>query len=139
MTKRKLDDLKDRVAALCKETDVPEPGEFLASLMAGTDPRKRYGLLYTYTKRLVKDQGPDEPPGADDWDFIRDLILDSGFYEPEPVALEQSIKAAEKLMDFLHAKLKAQEVTVNASVTHKVEAPTPDQIRKFKEIWDSQY
>lgn len=131
---KKLDKLRDSVAQLCKSTEVPEPGEFLTSLMGGLDPRPRSNLLHAYVSEIT-----DDRPSVEDWEFIRDIILGSGLYLHEPVSLDTSVKAAEKLMDFLHAKLKAIEL--QSDVTHQINVTplTADEIRLFKETWESSH
>lgn len=138
MSKR-LDQLRDQVAALCEGEQIPEPGEFLASLMSGRDPRNRPALLYNVVNKIAMDRGPLSPPDVDEWEMICDLVLNSGLYQTEPVPLETSVKAAEKLMDFLHAKLKAVELTADIEVTTKVIPLTDEEIERFKDIWARQY
>lgn len=130
----RLDSLRERVEQLCGRVNVPTPGEFLASIMSGVDPRPRCPLLVHYVRQIR-----DEVPQKDDWDFIRDLILDSGKYDKEPVTLEESIKAAEKLMDFLHAKLKAVEIQQDINMQVQVAPLTDDEIRRFKMIWSERF
>jgi len=136
---KQLDKLRDEVSRLCERTDVPEPGEFLASLMSGTDPRPRSNLLFKYIKNIVDELGPEVPPTPDEWEFIVDIILNSGLYENEPVSLDVSVQSANKLMDFLHAKLKAIELNAEIDINARVVPLSDDEIKRFKEVWDSRF
>jgi len=140
MSKR-LDQLRERVSRLCDRTDVPEPGEFLASLMSGSDPRRRDPLLRSLVLAVVRESGGDQsiPPNSEDWSEIVSLVLDSGLYETEPVPLEVSTAAARELLQYLEAKLKAVEVSGDLDVNLRVVPLTDDEIKRFKGIWDGQF
>lgn len=140
MSKR-LDALRDKVARLCGETDVPEPAEFLASVMSGTDPRRRDPLLRSLVLSAVRENGGDRttPPSPDDWSFIVDLVLDSGLYDAEPVPLDVSYAAAKELLQYLESKLKAVEVSGTLDANVHVVPLSDEEIQRFKEIWDSRF
>jgi hypothetical protein len=138
---RRLEELRNQVADLCSRTEVPEPGEFLASLMSGVDPRKRDPLLRSLVLAAVREAGGDRsvPPSPEDWSDIADLVLDSGMYDSEPVPLETSYQAATKLMEYLHAKLKSVEVSADVNLSAAVVPLTDEEIERFKRIWDSRF
>lgn len=140
MSKR-LDELRERVEALCSRVEVPEPGEFLAALMAGRDPRKRDPLLRSLVLAAVRDAGGDRsvPPSPEDWSDIVDLVLDSGMYAEEPVPLETSYQAARGLMEYLHAKLKSVEVSADVNLSAAVVPLSDEEIARFKRIWDARF
>lgn len=140
MSKR-LDELRDKVSRLCERTEVPEPGEFLASLMSGTDPRKRDPLLRSLVLGVIRGNGGDRtvPPSPEDWSFIVDVVLDSGLYDDEPVTLETSYAAAKELMNYLNAKLKAIELSGEVDHNVRVVPLTDEEIERFKTIWDSKF
>lgn len=138
----KLEDLKNAVADLCQETNVPEPGVFLAEIMSGRDPRNQCSKLYTFVKQLAES---GEEPNEVDFEYIKYLVLGvpplfTSQYEPERVDINQSIRAAEKLIEYLYAKLKAVEVSGNVGLDVRVLPPLSDEeIKRFKERWDKEF
>lgn len=131
---KRLDTLREQVNQLCERVDVPNPGEFLASIMAGVDPRPRRPLLHKLVERL-----DGYPPEDDEWEDIEDLILNSGLYDKQPVDIKESISAADKLMDFLHAKLKAIEIQQEVSMSVQVAPLTRKEAEMFEEIWRERF
>lgn len=90
---------------------VPEPGVFLAHLMAGVDPRAHSPLL-TYLKQLCERYKTDPPP-PDAWARVRELV---DVLPPlDIVDVEMSAAAARALMPYLYAKRK--DIEVHGSLT----------------------
>ncbi len=139
MSKR-LDELRAKVSELCERTDVPEPGEFLASIMSGIDPRRKESSLVRIVREMNDELGDDDPgPDRDSWDFLASYVLGSGLFETEPVSLEVSYAAAKELMNYLNAKLKAIELSGDVDVNVRVVPLTDEEIERFKRVWDSKY
>lgn len=144
LTNRKkdiLEELRTAVSDLCDETNVPEPGVFLAEIMSGRDPRNQCSKLYKFVKSLAES---DEEPNEIDFEYIKFLVLGVpplfiSQYEPERVDINQSIKAAEKLIEYLHAKLKAVEVSGNVAVEHRVVPLTDDEAKVFLKRWNKEF
>lgn len=120
-------------------TDAPgDPAEFLAEVAAGRDPRAIKSSLYRLVKE-IDEEGLDTPT-PEDWDIIRFLVLESGLYKKQPVSLDVSMAAANKLIDFLHPKQKSVELDGKIDATVKVlPALSEEEIRAFNKVFNRQY
>jgi hypothetical protein len=99
--------------------------------MAGQDPRPgNSSELWD----LVASSQTKERPSAATWARIVEIVLGDDRYRRDFVDSTASIKAAEKLMDFLFAKRKAVEVTGHLTASVAVTQPlTVEEIEKFEE------
>jgi hypothetical protein len=128
--------LTTRVSEICEQFGIPEPGLFLAHIMAGFDPRGG-GQLYQYLHRLRTKIG-DKRPTAAQWERICFLLdLTPNF---EPLDLGTSLGAAMRLMDYLHPKQKAFEVSGSlGTVAATVENLTKAEILEFKKLFEKEF
>lgn len=134
--KENKDTLKQRINNLCKQTNTPLPAEFLASVMAGIDPRKEEGSLYKLVNRIALS---GKRPNKEQWETICEIILSTDAYMKDRVDSATSIKAAEKLIEFLEPKLKAVELSGTLNHNVAVVPMTKEQVKQFKEFWKEQY
>ena len=123
-----------RVRQRCKELGISEPIDYLTEVMAGHDPRVQTSELY----EAVKDIG-DLAPTQDQWDHLRDVVMMNPAYHVEPVEAETSIKAAEKIMEFVHPKLKAVDVQAKVAAAHVVVPLTKEEITDFDSWFNSEF
>ena len=129
----------DRVSA---DMDVPPPGEFLATVMAGRDPRDMDSPLYTLVQKIALrafQTGQNDMPEESEWAAIKSLVLETDHYRQARVSIEQSIQAATKLMEYLHAKMKAVEMTGGVGVQLDVKPLTGDDVKAFKERFEDEF
>jgi len=130
-------DLTTQVREICEQFECPEPGPFLAHIMAGNDPRSRSELLALLQNIVNKRR--DRGPSRRQWEEICDLVdnLPSNF---EFVNQATSIDAARKLLEYLYAKQKAVEFsgTVSAAVGH-VDKMSKKEIMEFVEKYENDY
>jgi len=118
--------------------DVRHPGGFLAEVMAGFDPRARYSKIALILD-TVRSRGPGAMPDPAEWDELADMIEASPVIRGEPVPLELSTRAAEKILPFVYAKpseIKAIEDTAAPAVASPL---TPAEIETFQEYWNDEY
>jgi hypothetical protein len=129
--------LLERVQSVCLAEGCPEPIEWLAEVMSGKDPRADASPLFHLVSLLVQQNG-DGVPSPEDWKEIRDMILLDPVYKPVRIEHTVSMRAAEKLIEHLHPKLKALDVS-------GVEAPkgvadlTEAEAEILKKKLDDQY
>jgi len=139
----------NQLQRLIKEVDTvasdkgsPAPGEFLARVMAGEDPRPIDAPLYALVKRIAfrefSGQG-DAYPTPDEWSLITEVVLSTDEYKQARVGVEQSLRAAEKLMEYLHAKMKSVEVQGQLDVRLEVVPLTGDDLTEFKARFDDEF
>lgn len=135
---RRLIDDVDRVAT---EKGIPAPGEFLAMIMAGQDPRPMDSPLYELVKRIQFREfaGGDAYPTPAEWSDIIDMVLNSDEYRRSRIGIEQSLRASEKLMEYLHAKMKAVEVSGGLDVKLEVTPLTGDELDAFKAKFEDEF
>lgn len=124
--------VREAIEAVCNDDILGEPAKFLASLMAGIDPRGKDSKLYRTIKQ-IRDE--DRKPSNSEWRQICNLVLSTDMYRPVPVGLAESSQAAKQLMEYLYGKKKS--VSVRGKVAHKhviLKPLTPDEIEEF-EVW----
>jgi len=147
---RTAPDRPDRVRALladveaaCEATGAPSPGEFLARAMAGEDPRPLDGELFMLVKRIAFrefDPAGGEPyPTREEWDRIIEIVIGSGLYNVDRVSFRDSMRAAENLMEFLHAKMKAIELSGSVGVDLTIHPLTDDEVKTFAQWYNDRY
>jgi len=136
-----LEKLIKSVDSTATELAAPDVPSFLTSVMAGTDPRDIDSELYTLVKRIVFREftGGSPQPDSDEWTQIVNIVLNSGRYQKSPVDINQSQAAANKLMDFLHAKMKALEITGDMNVKVEIEPLTGKALDEFKSRFDDEF
>lgn len=122
-----LETIISEIEAACPEGETP--ARFLASVMAGIDPRADVSPLY----RAVLAAGEGVPSQAA-WEEIRSLVLRDPAYKPGRVTFKDSAKAARVLLEYLYPKLKSTEVSATVSAVVGVSALTPEEVKTF-EAW----
>ena len=127
--------LTTQVAEICKDLGAPSPGEFLAYVSAGVDPRT-VNTLYQYLNTLKRKRDELTDP---QWEKVFEL-LDETPCSFEPIDLTTSLAAVMKLMEFLHAKQKAVEVSgVVGAAVGTIEKMDKKGIKAMKEIFDKEF
>jgi hypothetical protein len=134
--KEKQESLKQRINNLCKQTNTPLPAEFLASVMAGIDPRKEEGSLFKLINKIALS---GRQPTREQWEMVCDIVLSTDAYMKDRIDSVTSIKAAEKLIEFLEPKLKAVELSGTLNHNVSVAPMTKEQVKQFKDWWKEQY
>lgn len=132
----KLQELRTIIKSSMKkwDSDPGDPAEFLAEIVAGRDPRPLDTSLY----ELIKDlDAEDEMPSKDEWAIIKHMVLHTDKYKRERVSVEESTKAAMKLMEFLHPKQKSVEIEGTLHHEHKI-LPTLNkkEMKAFKKVFE---
>jgi len=87
-------------------------GGFLTELMIGRDPRPGIGRLFELVSAIKKDY-----PTQEEWDEIKQEVLGNPVYKNVIVSLDQSIKAAEKLIGYVYPRLNTVSGTVELRAT----------------------
>ena len=123
------------------EKGSPAPGEFLASVMSGFDPRNIESPLYDIVRKISLREftGGDPLPTMGEWTEISSIVLSDSQYRKARVPIEQSLQAAQRLMDFLHAKMKAVEVSGSMDVTLEVKPLSGADLDAFKERFENEF
>jgi hypothetical protein len=121
------------------EYNTPEPGGFLAQLVAGYDPRPgRSGIGLILDN--VRARGAGAMPTQGEWEALADMLDRSPCVRGEYVDLETSRKAAEKLLPFIYATTKERapvdEGAADIAINHPL---TQDEIAEFQEFWNDEY
>lgn len=119
-----IQSLRKAIAGVCKHYQVPDPARWLATIMTGQDPRPLDAPILDMVRKIVyrefDEEGGEPFPDTAEWAELVEHVLSSGLYEKARVPLQESHKAAQKLMDFLHKNQKQ----VTAEIT-EVEAKEP--------------
>ena len=136
-----LQRLIDQVGKTSKDLGGVLPGEFLASVMSGKDPRPMDSPLYKLVRKIALREfsGGDPMPTPEEWEQIRTIVLESGLYRAARVPIEQSLAAAQKLMEFLHARLKAVEISGGLGVQMEVKPLTGAALDAFKKRFEDEF
>lgn len=137
----RLAELIDDVDQVCLEKGTPSPGAFLATVMSGEDPRPVESELFTLVKRIAfRDlMGGDPFPTKEEWVQVMNIVMGSDAYVKTPLDASMSVRAAEKLMDFLHAKMKAIELSGATTHLVKVEPLSPAEVDLFTERFQDEF
>ena len=129
-------DLIKAIGDICDKHNLPEPALFLAEVMAGKDPREPVSRLYKAVDAVTE----GERPTADQWQAIRDMVLNDPAFMPRRLDADTSIKAAERLVDYMHPKLKAIEVSAQVAATVAITKPlTAEEIEEFGRKWSGEF
>ena len=137
-----LQRLIDEVDKVARDRGAPAVGEFLATVMSGKDPRPVESPLYALVKRITFREftiGGDPFPTPDDWIAIVTEVLGSGLYEKAFVDIGLSTRAAEKLMEYLHAKMKSVEVNATVDARIHITPLTDDELDGFRERFNDEF
>lgn len=136
-----LQRLIDEVDRVSRERGAPGVGEFLATVMSGKDPRPVESPLFSMVKKISFREftGGEAFPTPHEWEAITTEVLGSGRYERAFVDIGLSTRAAEKLMEYLHAKMKAIEVNANVNARVEVVPLTGDELDAFKERFEDEF
>ena len=125
--------LRNAIAGVCEYYKVPDPARWLAVLMTGQDPRPMEAPILDMVRREFDEEGGTPFPDHGEWGAIVDHVLSSGLYENARVPLQDSLKAAQKLMDFLHKHQKQVTAEVqDISRTEPSDITDADVIRVRK-------
>lgn len=135
--------LRSSIEDVCREYGVPDPARWLATIMTGNDPRPMDAPIVEMIKKIVyrefeEDEEGDPFPDESEWAALVDHVLSSGLYAKARVPLQDSHKAAQKLMDFLHRQQKSTAMTVKDATPKYDELPalTDKDVKRVKKIFD---
>lgn len=126
-----METAETKVQTLCSELKIPSPVEFLTRIMGGTDPR-RVSSVYLKIKELESEYGT-EPPDEYDWLDLVELIKQE--YRGSIVEISKSQDAAKQLMEYMHPKRKAIEMTQVAQVVDSTKL-TRREIKNLRKAFD---
>lgn len=118
--------------------DTREPGGFLAEVMAGIDPRSG-GSVVAGILANVRARGPGAMPTQAEWDELADMIALSPLVRGEPVPLDLSVRAAEKLAPFLYSKPSEPKQGSEYQAPAIAMPLTPAEIAVFQDNWNDEY
>ncbi len=126
--------LESAVSKVCKDVDIEGPLKFLASVMSGVDPR-RVSHIWQLVQ-IIEEENFGDPPTNDQWEEIVEAVERD--YEPSPVDLVSSQRAAITLAEYQHPKRKSVEVIGEGG---KVEVPklTDDELDLFEAWFNDQF
>ena len=137
-----LQRLINDVDKVAKESGAPAPGEFLARVMSGEDPRPIDSPLYGLVKRIgfreFHNQG-DPYPTPEEWGMICEMVLGSDEYQKSRVDIDQSLNAASRLMEYLHAKMKRVEIQGGLDIQIEVKPLTGADLDAFHERFSNDF
>lgn len=127
-------DIKEQIDEVCEINGISEPLNFLASLMAGKDPRstsKIWDLI-----QVIEDENFGDVPTDEQWEEVIQIVRSQ--YEPEPVDLLTSQKAANTLAEYRHSKRKSIELSTGNG---NMEVPelTDGEFDMFEEWFNEQF
>ena len=108
-----------------KKYGIENMGAYFLSIMVGEDPRPGKGQLYT----LVNDV-KDPMPTKEEWEAIKTKVLLDPMYRGENISLDTSLKAAEKIVNYIYPKLN----TIDANVTSTDNTPKTLNAEELKEF-----
>lgn len=137
----RLNALIEQVDRVSDERGSMPVGEWLATVMSGLDPRPINSPLYDLVRKSAMREytGGDPRFTDEECELIRHLVLETDEYKHARVTLDQSMSAANKLMDFLHAKMKAVEVSGGLDVRLEIQPLTEAELDAFRARFDDEY
>jgi len=101
--------------------------------MCGEDLHNK-SKLYELALQVDSDEGPD----VEQWEEIQRLILRHFRYDTVKVA--DSLRAAERLAEYIHPKVKTEEGGASSRKgAGEVKPLTDDEIERFREKWNDDY
>lgn len=127
------------VAETAADSGAGEPGAFLAAVMAGRDPRASGQSRLIQILSEIRDRGPGEQPTPDEWSEVADLIWSDPRLRGEPVGIETSTRAAEKLLPYLYPRADVEPDVEPASEPAVSGALTDTEIDRFRQSWQDDY
>lgn len=135
-----LPKLRNAVSQACQHYGVPNPALFHAAVMAGKDPRPMEPPLVALVRKIAHrefdEDGGDPFPTEDEWRDLEQEVLGSGLYTFAPVSLQESHKAAHKLMDFLHKNQKQITADIKDAEMEEPADLTDADIIRVRKILD---
>lgn len=126
--------IEEQVSEVCEAQGVSEPLNFLASIMAGKDPRAISRVWELV--QAIEEENFGDVPTDDQWEELISIVEKD--YEPAPVDLITSQKAATTLAEYRHPKRKSIELSGEHG---KVEVPelTNSEFDLFEEWFNDQF
>lgn len=124
----------DEIDEICSAKGAKEPLEFLASLVAGHDPRL-LSDVYIMASNIEEDNFGD-PPDPEQWEELLQLIKRQYKHSPVPVGISKS--AATTLAEYQHAKRKSIELHTSGEHV-QVEPLTAEELDLFEEWFNAQF
>lgn len=136
-----IQSLRKDIAEACERHQVPDPARWLASIMAGQDPRNMdapiIDLIRKIEYREFDEEGGTPFPDESEWRELVDHVLSSGLYEHARVPIGESHKAAQKLMEFLHKNQKSITAEIKeVPKRKKPKAITEKDIQRVRKIFN---
>jgi hypothetical protein len=113
-----------------QDINIPVPHLFLASIMAGIDPRPDKSQIFELVKEMAAEEDLDGKPDADAWEALKLLVFNE--YQKESVVLGDSIGASKELLQYMYPKKKAIEVTGEMGHLVKVVPLTKEEVDTFE-------
>lgn len=130
------DSLYRDVHKVMQDRSIGSPAEYLATVMAGDDPRIDSSELLDIVDG-VQDRGLDELPTLDEWIVICDIIRNNEMYTRNLVPIEHSNKAAEILSKHIYSQKTENQTKIDAKV--EIVPLSKKEIKKFKKIFEKEY
>lgn len=124
------------IGRVMDEKGIGSPAEFLATVMAGEDPRVDDSSLLDIIEE-VQERGLDALPTLDEWILITELIRNNEYYAGRMVPIEYSNKAAEILAKHLYAQKTENKTQVDAKV--EIAPLTKKEIKKFQKVFEKEF
>ena len=113
-----------------QDRNMPVPHLFLASIMAGVDPRPDKSQIFEMVKEMAAEEDLDGKPDADAWELLKALVFAN--YQKESVVLGDSIGASKELLQYMYPKKKAIEVSGEMGHLVKVVPLTKEEVDTFE-------
>jgi hypothetical protein len=113
-----------------QDIDIPVPHLFLASIMAGIDPRPDKSQIFELVKEMIGNEDIEGLPSLDDWATLKNLVFEH--YQKEFVVLGDSIGASKELLQYMYPKKKAIEVSGEMGHLVKVVPLTKEEVDTFE-------
>lgn len=126
--------LDEQLKSLSEEYGFIDPVTLLQGFANGQDLRN-HSLVYLKILEMENEFG-DEPPDVWAWDELVELIKDHHRFLPVERGISKD--AAKTLLEYMHNKKKAVEVTDKTS-SGEVTELTKAEIRRFNRIFKNEY
>lgn len=120
--------------------DCYEPGGLLAQIAAGYDPRCRRSLIGSILD-AVRARGPGALPSSGEWAELADALDASPLVRGQPVDIDLSARAAEKLLPYLYPRAGSEgsEGSADGAAVVVIAPLTTDEIESFEAHWRDDY
>lgn len=116
-----------KIKEICNENGLIDPVELLTGLSNGVDLRKN-GLVYAWLLDFEEEEG-DDLPSLEDWFELKSLIKIE--CRRLPVSMAESLAAQKALIEYMHSKRKAIDITTSIKGEGVVTPLTLKEIKKF--------